>query len=70
MDQAAPENKNIFWFIRECGEASDMDRHLCLCTDSHHQKATKTGNRPLHNFTDIEPDLVRESAIGSTAYAF
>jgi len=40
---------------RECGEDSDRERNLRLCTGRHNQEATQSQQRSLHNVTDFEP---------------
>ncbi len=32
MDQAKPENQNIYWNQQECGNDSNMDCHVCVFT--------------------------------------
>ena len=56
MDQTASEDQSIFRYIRECGENSDLDRHLRLCVGGDHQKAAQNRVEPLHNFTDFQFD--------------
>ena len=70
MDQTTPENQSLLWHVRECGEESDLDRHLGLCTCGHHQKTPQPHNRPLHHITDFESDAVRENTTGSITYGY
>ena len=41
MDQAAPENKEILWYFRECRKDSGLDSSLCLCPRSDNEKASQ-----------------------------
>jgi hypothetical protein len=42
----------ILWCLRECGNDTDMDCHLRLCTGRHHQEATRSPHRSLQKVTD------------------
>jgi hypothetical protein len=61
MDQAALSYQGIFWYIREYCEDTDTDRNLGLCAGSNNQKAIESGFKSLHNSTDFERNLIRES---------
>jgi hypothetical protein len=67
MDQTAPAHQIFFRHVRECGEDSDMDCHLRLCAGRHHQEATQSQHRSLHNFTDFEPCTFRKRSFGTNA---
>lgn len=67
MDQTAPAHQIIFRHVRECGEDSDMERNLRLCVGCHHQEATQSQHRSLHNFTDLEPHPFRKRPFGTNA---
>jgi hypothetical protein len=54
MDQATSTHKGILWYIRKCGEDSNLDRDICLCVDRHNKKTDKNRLEPLHNFTDFQ----------------
>ena len=58
MYKTAPANHIVFRYLRECREDSDQDLHLGLRARGHFQKATRSQDKTLHNFTDFEPDLV------------
>ena len=53
MDQAAPSDQSVLWYIRERGEDTNLDCHIGLCAGWHHKE--RADNRPesLHNFTDF-----------------
>lgn len=70
MDQTTPANQILLWHVRECGEESDLDRHLSLRTRGDHQKIPQPQTRPLHHITDFESDAFRENTIGSIAYEY
>lgn len=65
VDQIAPVYQVVLWHFRERGEDADMDYHLCLCTGRHHQEATQSQHRPLHNFTDPESYAFRKNSFGT-----
>jgi len=45
-----------------------MDCNLGLCAGSNNQKATESGFESLHNSTDFERDLIRESVYFTITY--
>jgi len=57
--------KSFFGTSDECGENSDMDCHLRVCTGRHHQETSQSQHRSLHNFTDFEPHAFRKRSLGT-----
>ena len=68
MDQTTPAYQSILRYYRERGEDTDMDCNLGLCAGSNNQKATESGFKSLHNSTDFEPNLIRESVYFTSTY--
>ena len=67
VDQATFENQVVFRNIRECRENTNLDCHLRLRAGRHYQKAFGSETVTLHNSTDFESHLIRETpAITST----
>jgi hypothetical protein len=53
MDQAASSDKSFLWHIRKCGEDSNLDCNICVCSGSHNKETAKIRSESLHNFTDF-----------------
>jgi hypothetical protein len=68
MDQAASSYQGILWHYRERCEDTDMDCNLGLCVGSNNKKATGPGIESLHNSTDFECNLIRESVYFTSTY--
>ena len=68
MDQTAPAYQSLFWHIRERREDSDMDSDLGLCFGCDNQKRIESGFESLHNSTDSERKLIRESVCFTSTY--
>jgi len=51
MDQATPQNQNIFRNIGKRGQDPDLDRCYGLRSCCHYEKTTQSRGEPLHNFT-------------------
>ena len=49
------------------GNAS-MDRNLGICVGSNNQKGIESGFESLHNSTDFERNLIRESVYFTSTY--
>ena len=58
----------LFWHIQERREDSGMDCNLGLCAGSDNQKGIESGFESLHNSTDSERDLIRESVYFTSTY--
>ncbi len=65
MDQAASAHQSVFRRQRERRPNANLDRHQRLPARRQHQKAARRRGIALHNFTDFEPDAIRENARGS-----
>jgi hypothetical protein len=39
MDQAASSDKGFLWHIRKCGEDSNLDCNISVCSGRHNKKA-------------------------------
>ena len=70
MDQATSANKSILWNFRKCGQDTNMDGDLRLCTGSDHQKAIKVGTESLHNFTNCQRNAFREDVAIAGTYGY
>ena len=68
MDQTAPAYQSFFWHVRECRENSSMDCNLGLYVGRDNQKGIESGFESLHNSTDSERDLIRESVYSTGTY--
>lgn len=68
MDQATPQNKKVFRYIRECSKISNLDCSLSLCARGNLEKEITTPRKPLHNFTDFKCNHIRKRFDISTNY--
>ena len=68
MDQTTPAYQGILRHDQERREDTDMDCDLGLCAGSNNQKATESGFESLHNSTDFECHLIRESVYFTSTY--
>ena len=60
MDQATPPDQSLLWHLRERGQNSGLDLHMCLRLSGHSQKAIVLEAQPLHNSTGFECHSFRE----------
>ncbi len=68
MDQATPQNQEIFRNVRERGKNSDLDCCISLLTCGHHEETTQPSREPLHYSTDSQRHCFRKSSNLSTDY--
>jgi len=68
VDQATPQDQGFLWYFQECGEDSDMDSYISLCTCCYRQKDATFRYKSLHNFTDFECDCIRENPYFTSIY--
>ena len=47
MDQAASSDKGFLWYIRKCGEDSNLDRNICICIGRHNKETDEIRLEPL-----------------------
>jgi hypothetical protein len=43
----------VVWYLRKCGEDSNLDSNICVCSGSHNKETVKIRPESLHNFTDF-----------------
>ena len=55
MDQAASSDKGILWYLRKCGEDSNLDRNFCVCVGRYHKETD-----------EIEVDLEHQILMSSS----
>ena len=70
MDQAAPADQGVLRYIRERGQNTNLDSHLCLCFGGNYQETVKTGTKSLHNFTNYQRNAFRENTAFTSAYGY
>ena len=63
VDQAASPNQGLLWHIGERREDPNLDCDLRLRAGRYRQETSEPRKKPLHNFTDFERHLIRESAL-------
>ena len=61
MDQAAPADQGLPWYIRERGQGANLVGGLRPCAGRHRQKSPRRQSQPLRNATDFEPHSFREN---------
>jgi hypothetical protein len=68
VDQTKPAHQEFLRHIRKCGENTNLDCRVCLCSRCHHQKTPQHTDQPLYNATNFERHGIRQNAFNSITY--
>ena len=69
VDQAAPEDKELLWYLGKRCEDTSLDSSFGICTRSNYEKASQPPGKSLHNFTDFERISFRKNTTLSAGYS-